>query len=278
MEMNFKKFYLNESGFARVRRILFGDVPNIRTVGIVTAQNPNGAAPHPDNDIENNRENIYLNKSLEDYLKTRNFGPVKIKGKFGVEEDSFLVPNISKKELIDIGKWFEQISVIWGEKNIDNNGNPYFKFEYIDIESGDTQSIRTVHLSGEGVQDRDDFYSQHKGKKFIIPFFDDPLSKKVPGMKFGTVVDAEEDDAQTLKKAESFHIPFFDDPSVELVFCGKVNEVTYYSDRLPKDKNTKNIIENIQKHSELLQEPNKTEKFYWHHRGIVREYLKQLNS
>ena len=28
-------------------------------------------------------------------------------------------------------------------------------------------------MSGRDVQDRDDFYSQVKGRKFVIPFFDD---------------------------------------------------------------------------------------------------------
>lgn len=275
--MNFKNWLYNESGYSRIRRILFGDVPNIRTVGIVTAQNPNGSSPHPDNPIENSRENKYLNKSLEEYLRTKNLGPVKIKGKFGVEEDSFLIPNISKEELIKIGQWFEQIAVIWGEKDVDRNGNPYFNFEYIDVESQSTQSKRTVHLGGEDVQSRDDYYTQYKDKKFIIPFFDDPHSTKVPGFKFGTVADAEEEKV-SLKKAESFHIPFFDDPTAELVFYGEVKEVTYYSDNLAKDIRTKNIIEQIQKHSDALLDANKNDKFYWHHRGIIRENMKKLNT
>src|SRR5688572_22687232 len=87
-----------ESGFARVRRIMFGDVPNIRTIGIVTAQNPYGQRPWPGNDIESGRENRGRNQSLEEYLRTRNLGPIKVKGKFGLYEDSFLVPNIPKKE------------------------------------------------------------------------------------------------------------------------------------------------------------------------------------
>ena len=276
--MNFKNWLYKESSYSRIRRILFGDVPNVRSIGIVTGQNPNGSPPYPDNDIENSRENKYLNQSLEEYLRTRNFGPVKIKGKFGVEEDSFLIPNISKEELVKIGKWFEQEAVIWGEKHIDRNNNPYFKFEYIDVESDSTQSVRTVHIGSEDVQGRNDYYTQYKDKKFIIPFFDDPHSTKVPGLKFGTVVDAQKDDSAALKKAESFHIPFFDDPSSELVFYGNVNEITYYSDRLAKDINTKNIIEQIQKHSDALLEPNKTEKSYWHHRGIIRENMKKLNT
>lgn len=282
--MKFNKWYENklfkESGYARVRRILFGDVPNIKTIGIVTAHNPNGQKPVVDNDLESARENARLNSSLEEYLRTRNYGPIKVKGHFGIKEDSFLIPNIGKQELIKIGQWFEQMSVIWGEKEIDHNNNPYLRFEYIDVESQKTQSIRTVHLGGDEVQGRDDFYTMINGKKFIIPFFDDPLSKKIPGTKYGSTQDAPEsvdDFYSNLKKAESFEIPFFDCPTVELVFDDKVNEITYYSDRLPKNEEITKIIEEIKSHSEKVFEENHVDKYYWHHRGIVRECLSKLN-
>ena len=97
---------------------MFGDVPTIHTVGVVTAQNPNGKEPWPGNNIESGRENRDSNKSLEQYLKTRNMGFAKVKGKFGLVENSFLIPNIARKELIDIGTWFDQQAVIWGEKRL----------------------------------------------------------------------------------------------------------------------------------------------------------------
>lgn len=285
--MKFKDWYGNkvfkESGYSRVRRILFGDVPNVKTIGIVTAHNPNGQQPVAGNDIESSRENSRLNSSLEEYLRTRNYGPIRVKGHFGIKEDSFLIPNIGKEELIKIGQWFEQMAVIWGEKEIDHNGNPYLRFEYIDVESQRTQSVRTVHLGGGDVQDRKDYYTMINGKKFIIPFFDDPLSKKIPSSKYGSTTDIpSSDDVDSfhlgLKKAESFEIPFFDCPTTEILFDDKVNEITYFSDRLPKNEEIKKIIEDIKNHSEKVLEKDRIDNYYWHHRGIVRECLWRLNK
>ena len=60
--------------------------------------------------------------------------------------------------------------MIWGQRQEDDEGVS-FNFEY--IEGDDTIQTRQVSMSGRDVQDREDFYSQVKGRKFIIPFFDD---------------------------------------------------------------------------------------------------------
>lgn len=272
-----------ESGYARVRRIMFGDVPSIRTIGIITAQNPQG-------EQLNAAENRKRNYSLEEYLRTSNFGPIKVKGKYNsIPEDSFLVPNVGREELVIIGRRFNQEAVIWGEKGIDQYNHPYFRFEYIDTKSGQTQSVRSVHLGDQDVQGRNDYYTMIGGRKFVIPFFDDPHSRKVPGKKYGTVADVPDiaatswtDDelADKVRKAETFAIPFFDNPTVELVFLsfdGQVNEMTYYSDRLPDTPQVRKLVEDIQTHTEASFEEGRIGKFYWHHRGIVRECLWKLN-
>lgn len=275
-----------ESGLARVRRIMFGDVPNIRTIGIVTAQNPQGKPPWPDNDIESGRENRYRKQSLEEYLRIRNFGPVRIKGKFGVHEDSVLIPNITREELVKIGRWFEQEAVIWGQKGIDQYKNPFFSFEYIDTQTGKTQSTRSVHIGSSDVQGRDDYYTMIAGRKFIIPFFDDPHARKVPGQKYGTVADVPEtpatpwtaDELATkVRKAETFAIPFFDDPAEELILDGGVNEITYFSERLPDNPVVRQLVQDIKGHTEAVFDGGYRGKHYWHHRGIVRECLRKLN-
>lgn len=285
---------ISESGYARVRRVMFGDVPTIRTVGIVTAQNPQGKPPWagqthwPDDKADSEKENRYRNETLEEYLRTRNFGPVKVKGKFGLYEDSFLIPNIARQELVNIGRWFEQEAVIWGEKGMDRHGNPFFLFEYIDTETGRTKSVRSVHVGSEDVQGRSDYYTMVGGRKFIIPFFDDPHSRKIPGKKYGTVADLPDTDwtaddlARMVGKAESFAIPFFDDPSrAELIFDAKVNEMTYYSNRLPASPLVNELVEDIKKHTDAIfegQYADNRAKNYWHHRGIVRESLWKLND
>ena len=72
--------------------------------------------------------------------------------------------------MIEAGKYFNQESVIWGEKTGENE----FVFEY--IEGDQTLQKRDVVLFDDDVQAREDFYSQERqsaGRKFFIPFFDE---------------------------------------------------------------------------------------------------------
>jgi len=176
--------------------------------------------------------------------------------------------------------------VIWGRKDVDRSNNPYMRFEYIDTESGQTHSVRTVHIGSKDVQGRDDYYTMVGRRKFIIPFFDDPHSRKVPGKQYGTAVDvpataatpwSADELADMVRKAETFRIPFFDDPSAALIFDAKVNEMTYYSDLLPSSPVAHQLVEEIRLHSDALFTEGKLPNYYWHHRGIVRECLWKLN-
>ena len=177
--------FLLEHGFARVMRILWGDVPNVRQIGILTANNPNyQQLPQAENDERNRR--------LMDQLRASNYGPIKIKGKFtgattGKEEDSFLVPHISREATLSFGQHFGQGDVIWGQKKADEEGNPYFAFEWINCETGLTTQHRYVAMSGGGMPARADAYSKAKARKFIIPFWDDPYKDYLPGSKRGAV-------------------------------------------------------------------------------------------
>ena len=87
-----------------------------------------------------------------------------------MKENSLLVPNISKEQVIEMGLKYEQESVIFGEKKESQEGY-YFEWSYIQGEK--TIQNRKISFSGMGIQDRNDFYSLVKSRKFIIPFFDD---------------------------------------------------------------------------------------------------------
>ena len=154
---------LNEAGFARTRQAMAGVVPNIETIAFLTGENP-GGEPAP---ADVNKEN---NAALEKRLRAGNYGFRKIKGKFGSPEKSFMVMNIPRSEAAALGQDLGQEAIIWGQRQEDEGG-AYFNFEY--IEGDNTIQTRQVSLSGRDVQDRDDFYSQVKGRKFLIPFFDD---------------------------------------------------------------------------------------------------------
>jgi hypothetical protein len=251
--------------------MLFGDLPRINSVGILTAQNPEGEKASKDFNKEANRQ-------LWDMLRAYNYGPIRVKGKFfGTDEDSFLVPNISRDDMIDLGRRFNQAAVIWGEKRADKRDQPYFRFEY--IEDGKVQSVRSVHVGSEDVQKRPDMYTMVKGRKFIIPFFQDPHARKVPGKKYGTIADVPgPDDADELaKRVETFFIPFFDDPeNTQLEFDGLRSEVSYYSDRLANCPYVKELVDEIRRLEERLLVEDKSHRYYWQNRGVLLECMDKL--
>lgn len=157
---------IDESGFARVKQMMHGLVENINTIGILSAENP---GPRRLSSEENNKRTEMLKKRL----RTMGLGFVQPDfGMYGDKENSLIVQNIYKKDLIKLSNAFGQESCIFGSKQKDSEG-VYVKWEY--IENGVTQGEQTVYtnLAGSDVQSSEDFYTQVKGRKFKIPFFDD---------------------------------------------------------------------------------------------------------
>ena len=158
-----RKFLLQEAGFNRIRNILLGKVASVDTVGFMTAENPMAQKL-------STKENRELNKKLMAWMRDRGYGPIRIRGSFGSKERSFMIPNITREDIVEAGKYFNQESVIWGQKDKDNK----FIFEY--IEGDDTIQKRDVALFDDEVQAREDFFSQERqsaARKFFIPFFDE---------------------------------------------------------------------------------------------------------
>lgn len=164
----FIRLSLREATFPHIRTSMLGLKPNIDTLGIMTAENPDGKKRPPE--FNNNR-----NKLLLQDLRSLGYGPIKIGGSFGAKENSFLIPNIKSEDLVSLGKKYGQESVIFGEKNTNQDGEIFMKWYYIEgsniIQTRDV-SLSNTMKSGEKIQDREDFYSSHKGRKFLIPFFE----------------------------------------------------------------------------------------------------------
>ena len=233
--LNEWKKFLNESGFPRIMNILKGGVPNVDSVAFLTAANPMGE-PLP------SKQNIERNKDLARWLREKGIGFIRIRGKFGGPEKSFIVNNIMKDEAIAAGKRFEQEAIIWGEKTFNDEGEPTgFRFYY--IEGDQVVQVRDVVLSGEEVQSREDFYSQERqsaGRKFVIPFFD---------------VDYEVEGTSENNKYLS------------------VMSLTDSQREAQKD-----IIEEINRRSKLALQENRTPKSRWHHRKIIQLKIDELQK
>ena len=253
----------NESGYSRVRRILFGDVPSVNTVGIFTAQNPQGRPPASKDPAVARAKNNELNKELFNTLKDGKFGPIKVHGHFGVEEESFLVPNITRGEVVRFAKRYNQESAIFGTKKFKTDGKPYFEFEY--VQDGVTIDRRSVHLGGKDIQDRDDYYTEVKGRKFLIPFFDESGAGEV-----------KEELLKGLNLLESFSIPFFDDPTAKLSFYDR--ELPFYSGELPDSRAVLALVEDIKARACKCIVENKIGRYYYEQRGMLGVRLRELKK
>ena len=162
------KQVLDEAGYARVVNIMRGLVPTINTLAFLTAENPNGKQADP-------ATNKAANQELEKKLRAMNVGFKKIKGHYGGPENSFFTPNIDKEEALQLGKDFNQESIIFGEKSTDTkDGKNYdgmtFSLIYTDYRFGQALAQRDVFVNMDSA---DDYYTKVKGRKFQIPFFDD---------------------------------------------------------------------------------------------------------
>jgi len=205
------KKIISESGFARINRILQGDVDNILTYGIITGENPCGCELSPE-------ENSIQDKKLRKFIKSKSYGYHKIGGNFfNNDENSYLIPNINKEDLLEVGVKLKQYSVIFGSKNVTGGGRVFMKHQMLrtycnepckksnrlggmslngklrqltrlkKIPIGKIENERTVSLTGGDIGSRETDYSyvSNKDRKFSIPFYDDSMSSSYPSKTVG---------------------------------------------------------------------------------------------
>jgi hypothetical protein len=178
-EYNAGEYNTNEgSKFPKIAKTLHG-FANVKTVGILTAENPMGE-----------RTSSVVNKinmdSMKEILKLSRFGYRDIVGKYGNWEKSVIVNDIPKEEVERLGHLFGQEAVIFGEKT--ESG---FRFEYLERAGADAPyevkdvrgDVRTT------ANNRKDYFSQSEPalaknpRKFFIPFFDEEEAPVAPEVK-----------------------------------------------------------------------------------------------
>ena len=154
----------------------------LQRFGILTAENPRGEAA----DKSSNAKRMSVLRSA---LDKAGLDYVKLDGKYGGEETSYFVLNLSKQDLIDLGKKFKQAAVIGGEKLIrnyrENQPSVYFALTYYQTEPDGSEEPaydpqeyyavdnREVVVAGPEADAKTDYFSAIGGKKFVIPFFSD---------------------------------------------------------------------------------------------------------
>lgn len=156
--------YLDEGGFSRLVRSLAGMEPKIDSIGIITAENPM-AQQLPA------AKNKMRNKQLAQEIRGLGYGFYQIQGKYGNIERPYVVPNISKKDIVKLGVRHEQDSVIFVQKTTEGS-----LAELIETHGNHT-SVKSKAILPLA-NDVEDFFSIYKGRKFVIPFFDDVFKDK----------------------------------------------------------------------------------------------------
>jgi hypothetical protein len=224
------------SGFSRIRQIMLGHVPSVDSIALLTAENPD-AIPATAS------ENKAFMKSLKDKLQAMNSGYTDIGGSFGSPEKSVFIMNISRDDAVMLGREYSQEAVIWGEKRRTNEEEPYFRFEYIEVENPlSPADVRNVSLGGTDVQYLDDYYSEKGDRKFVIPFFDtryepDKVKRAPMGRRISFV------------KEEYENIP-----------------------------NARALVKSINNRAALLQESARTIRSKWHHRNLIQIEMRKLKN
>lgn len=113
--------------------IILGDVGTVKTLGIITAENP--GVDNKLTKVGNERKN----KELAADLERAGFAPVPMRGRFaGKQENPFLVVNISREKLVELAKKYRQECVIYGEKRQKLGGKRAPLFEFMLIRNGRT--------------------------------------------------------------------------------------------------------------------------------------------
>jgi hypothetical protein len=157
--------YINESGYSRMMQVISGLVPSVKTFAIITWENPL-------NNVGDDKFNSNANRLLKQYLRDAYYSYRHIKGRYDRIENPFLIMNIKLSHAKHTGfdyKEFKQESIIYGQKFSDNNKNGVmFKMIYHDNRKPDVRRIWATPS-----KDSVSMYSEYKGRKFKIPFFDD---------------------------------------------------------------------------------------------------------
>ena len=154
---------LNES-YSNLANILRGGRSSIHTVGIISAENPHGKKASAE---ENKKNTIALKK----YLTQARYGYRMVKGKYGSDENSIVINNISKEDLLDLGSRFDQDSVVFGKRVETKDGYYGMDFEMVGTDSHNFDEKIGVSRVMINRSDAEDFYTEYRGRKFVIPFF-----------------------------------------------------------------------------------------------------------
>jgi len=142
------------------------------------------------------KENLERYNELKEIVREKGYGFIEMKGGYQeedgfVNEKSLFIPNISKKEMIELGKKYDQHSVIIKDKNI-------FAMIGTNKNAGIGKELNTFEINGKNISVEvpiknmfDDFFSKllkgsHRGKKFLFKMQEKIETNMYYYKKYGT--------------------------------------------------------------------------------------------
>ena len=159
----------------RLKYVLIGKDPLVETLGIISAQNP------IDKKHISPEENAKRKRNFEYQMKMNRYQYFPLKGKYGKEEESYLILNIGLEDLKHLANEFHQESFIFAEKvfPIDSSYEPFMFYEFYSIVGYKYKwgKDKIYDYKGIGIgeeiknaKDLQDFFSKIKNYKFQIDF------------------------------------------------------------------------------------------------------------
>lgn len=186
MKIKIKLTEAKGSKYMRVLSMLRGKDPSVKTITIMSGQNPDAKQMYEP-------INKRLKEELEQELRQMGLKFVRVGGKFfGVFEQSVIVINPEIKQIARLNKKFGQWGFLWGEKFTIEPGNDTMLFTMYQIDktgsslffrASDSHKVSDVYDHSQLAQQGDDFTFIPKseqdddpetriGKKFNIPVFE----------------------------------------------------------------------------------------------------------
>ena len=172
----------------------------LQRVGIMTGENPRGMESSPE-------LNTQALRDFKSALDSKGLKYVSMGGRYGSPENSVIIFNPSKSDVIQLGKEFGQAAVIFGQRLKRNyregQDSVYFRMDYYQTQpDGDEEpdydpqeyylvDSRDMIVADASAQSRDDYYSEIGGKKFYIPFFSSDPSHQMGSEPGAQVFDRE---------------------------------------------------------------------------------------
>ena len=131
-----------EPKYYKLRGILEGN-SNIKTVGIMTGQNPMASDIDP-------RFNVFLDKKLKDRLNKLKLESIPIGGIFsGLKEKSRVILNVSEDQMDILNREFNQWGFVYGRRIPIKEGEHFMAFTMYEIDYDNEMGYRKAPFSKE---------------------------------------------------------------------------------------------------------------------------------